>query len=316
MGADAVLEGSLQVEERVVRVTARLIETSSDRQLWSASFERASGEVTTVQADIALAIVTGLRISLTPREMDAVSLPRHVRPEALEAYMKGRHTVELGGPSDLGVGQFREAVRLDPEFALGWATLATQALAALTADDLPMSEEVLLASQKALELDNRLAEAHVVLGDIEFLANWNWARGEAAYRHALELNPSSKDAQVHFGLAMMVLGRTGPALQAMQRAVELDPRSPVANSGYGHWLCLAGRTADALRQVRRSIEIAPTYAANYFVLARVHEALGQDEPAFEALQKAAALNGVPADTIQARREVHRVAGRSSSASAH
>ena len=308
LGADAVLEGSVQMAGGVVRTTARLIDARTDRQVWSASFERSSGEVMIVQAEIARAIVTGLRIAVTPTEMAAVTLPRHVRPEALEAYLKGRYAFDLGGVGDLRVGHFREAVRLDPEFALGWATLATRALAALTADDLPVNEEVLVAARKALELDDRLAEAHVVTGDIEFFANWNWARGEAAYRRALELNPSSGEAQLHFGVAMLALGRAEPALQALQRTIELNPKGPVVNSGYGHSLRVAGRTSDALRQIRRSIEIAPGFAQNHAILARIHEDMGQDQAALEALLRAATLNGVPAETIQARREIYRVAG--------
>jgi serine/threonine-protein kinase len=226
----------------------------------------------------------------------------------LQEYLKGRYAFHLGGVGETGVGNLREAVRLDPEFALGWATLAIRALAAHTADDLPVSEEVRFAARKALELDDRLAEAHVVAGDIEFFANWNWARAEAEYRRALELNPSSGEAQLHFGVAMWALGRTELALEAARRTVELNPRGPVVNSGYGQLLRMAGRTSDALRQMRRSIEVAPSFSQNYTFLARVYEDMGQDQAAFEALMKAATLNGVPAETIEARRATYRAAG--------
>lgn len=164
------------------------------------------------------------------------------------------------------------------------------------------------AATGEIELDDRLAEAHVVAGDIEFFANWNWPRAEAEYRRAVELNPSSGEAQLHFTVAMWALGRSELALQAAQRTVELNPRGPVVNSGYGQLLRMAGRTSDALRQMRRSIEIAPGFAQNYTFLSRIHEEMGQDQAAFEALMKAATLNGVPTETTQARREIYRVAG--------
>ena len=308
LGVDAVLEGSVETSGGMVRTAARLIHARTDKQLWSGSFERESREVMIVQSDIARAIVTGIRISVTPQELAHLTLRRPVRWEALEAYLKGRHNLELAGGSDHGVKFFREAVRLDPAFALGWATLAQQQLGLLQAEDLPADQEVLSAARRAMELDDSLAEAHSVVGDIAFHSDWDWPRGEAEYRRALELNPASVDAQVHFGVAMMALGRTDAGLKAMRRALELEPQSPVINAAYGHWLRLSGQPQRALQQLEHSIDIGPTYADNHLFLARVYEDLGEDQLALEAWMKAATRNSQPFETIQAWKDQFRVAG--------
>jgi tetratricopeptide (TPR) repeat protein len=159
-----------------------------------------------------------------------------------------------------------------------------------------------------MQLDSGLAEAHVALGDIEFLWNWNWQRGEAEYRRALELNPGSVDAQLHYGLCMMLLGRSEAGLQHMERARELDPLSPVINLAYGAWLRAAGQPQRALWQLQRSIEVSPTYASNYACMGDVYEDMGQSQLALEARIKAAILNGQSSDTIQQWRNAFQSGG--------
>ena len=169
LNVDAVVEGSVVRIGDQVRITAQLIDAPADKHLWAKSFERTSRDVLALQDELAAAIAHEINVQLTPQEQARFATARRVNPEAHEAYLKGRYF--LSSPSDENIkkalGQFEHAIQVDPNFAPAfaglsdvytWAGVNEGSFTAIEA-----APKAKAAAEKALQLDDTLAEAHASL---------------------------------------------------------------------------------------------------------------------------------------------------------
>ncbi|HEY6868081.1 MAG TPA: protein kinase, partial [Candidatus Eisenbacteria bacterium] len=179
LGVDAVVEGGVLRSGERVRVTANLIEAESDRHLWSRSYERDVGDVLALQGEIARAIAEEVRVEITPREQRRLATGRAVNPVAYEAYLKGRYYWNRRSPPDLkrGIESFQKAIEADPTYAEAYAGLAdcygilADISAVRPAEGFAIARA---AAERALEIDDQLAEAHTSRGFLYTFAGWNW----------------------------------------------------------------------------------------------------------------------------------------------
>jgi len=228
LNVDAVVEGSVMRVGDKVRVTAQLIDAPADKHLWAKSYERDSKDVLAMQDEIAQAIAKEINVELTPREHERLTSARAVNPEAHEDYLRGRYYESGWSPENLNkaIEQFNRAIKLDPNFALAYAGLAD---AYSDADDLYTSPSLMpqakAAAQKALQLDDRLAEAHVALAGINFLYDYAFAAAETRYRRAIELRPNNALAHSWYGFLLGLEGRFDEAIAEGRQASNLDPLS-------------------------------------------------------------------------------------------
>jgi TolB-like protein/Tfp pilus assembly protein PilF len=313
LGVDGIVEGSvLRVGDRV-RITAQLIHATSDRHLWAESYERDLRDVLALQGEVAQAIANQIRIELTPQEQTHLASARPVNPEAYEAYLKGRHFSNTLTPEGQlkGIKYYEQAIQNDPNYALAYAKMA-HCYSTLYALEYPPSMEnrqrALAAARRALELDDRLAEAHVVLADDMFYFDWQWSRGEAEFRRAMEMDPGSVDAVMHYARCPELLGRYDEAIPVMERARQLDPLSPLVNLFLGTSLHKAHQDERAIEQFRKTIELEPNDADAYGSLGDVYESLGRYEEAVAAYLKERSLSGDAAEGVQALRDAYRAGG--------
>ncbi|MEJ2722591.1 MAG: protein kinase, partial [bacterium] len=199
LNVDAIVTGSVLRWGDRVRITAQLIEASSDKHLWNESYELDFKDVLSVQRDVARAIAGAIEIELTPQEAGALSASGPVNTEAHEAYLKGRYHWNRRTKEDLekSVGYFEQAIAADPDYAPAYAGLA-EAYVVLgdwgflaAKDAYPKAETI---ARRALEIDKNLAKAYTVLGAVAYEHDWDWREAEHLFQTATALNPNYETA--------------------------------------------------------------------------------------------------------------------------
>jgi serine/threonine-protein kinase len=260
---DAVVEGSVTRHEKNgrVRVTAQLIDASTDRSMWSESYERDLGDVFALQDEVARNIATEIRAQLTPVDQQRLASARPVKSEAHEAYLKGRYYWNKGTDADGLEARkyFEQAIRLDSNYAAAYSGLAdyywnTDQLT--PRDAVPQAKQYVL---KALALDDDLVDAHTTLGSIKFYGDWDWSGADGEFRRAIELGPSNAEAHRMYAVYLAEMGRGGEAQQESQTARTLNPVSPIAVVTSG-WAFYYARNYDgAIQQCREALKLDPNY---------------------------------------------------------
>jgi adenylate cyclase len=295
LNVDAVVEGSVVRVGDKVRITAQLIDAPADRHLWAKSYERDSRDVLALQDELASAIAKEINVQLTPTEQARLASAPVVNPQAHDAYLKGRYFISRFSDENLkkAIAQFEEAVRLDPDFApaysglsdaYGWAGFNEGFLTSTEA----MAKEKETAV-KAVQLDDKSAEAHTSLAVFKFLYEYDWAGCESEFHRALALNPNYAYAHDNFGLALAVQGRLDEAVAEGKRAAELDPLSPeiLVNSTIA--LAWQGKYQAAMDLTNRALDLDPAFFYPYLQQALINIDAGKIEAAIPELQKAVAI---------------------------
>ncbi len=229
LDVDAVIEGSVLLVGDEVRITAQLVATRPERHLWADDYVRETKNVLALHKDIAKAIAEEIKVALTLNEEAQLASARPVNPEAYKAYLKGRyfHDRFTKEGLDMALEHFRQALNIDPNFAPAYAEIATTYLS-LGDIYLPPSDafpKAAAAAELAIQLDERLAEAHVYLATTRAWWEWNWNESRLELDRALELNPNSATAYLHLGFYWWAMGDPAEALRSLQQAQELDPLS-------------------------------------------------------------------------------------------
>lgn len=307
LAVDAVVEGAVLRSGTRVRVTAQLIDAATDLHLWSGSFEREMSDVLSLQSGIARAIAAELRVTLSSQENARLSRTRKVIPEAYDAYLKGWHFYEKDQFLK-AASYFEQATSKDPGFALAHALLYEAHAMAAFSQDQPLTDRALKAMQKARELDDTLAEVHTDIGDVRFYWDWDWRTGEAEFRRAVELDPGSADAALHYATCLYVLRRWDEALREYRRCLRLDPVSPQMNVLLLALLVDTHQHELAIEQFRKVIELDPNSGFAYSQAGRVYEALGRDAEALAAYLKADRHSGKSAEQVRALENVAKTEG--------
>jgi len=295
---DAVVEGTVTRGENRVRVTAQLVEASSDHHLWARTYERDLKNVLALQDEIAQDITEQIRVKLTPKERSLLIQVHAVDPQAYDAYLRGRYWFSLGTREGAwkALDYFQKAIAKDPKYALAYANLAASFLGLGNSGGLPFKETTPKAREavvKALALDPSLAEAHTPLAYIKFCIDWDWSGAEAEYKQATALNPNNASAHHYYSEYLVVMGRLDEAMKESEHAQDLDPLSWSNTWWLGQVLYHARRFDDALRQNRRGLEMHPDNAEFYWAMADVYEQKKMFAEAFAARQHALSLNKDP-----------------------
>jgi len=297
LGVEAIVEGSVARSGQRVRITTQLIHGPTDRHLWSERYERELRDILQLQAEIAHSIASQIQQLVDPQYSYPASA-REVHPQAYEAYLKGIYFKDKMTPGDLerSIGFFAEAIDLDPMYALAYGDLS-QAYFYLglfgvrpPKEMFPQARE---AALRALELDESAATAHIALSAIHVFYDWDWARGEAEIRRAVELNPGKPLPRCHLADYMSIRGRHEEAIDEYRRVLELDPISRMHRGHFGLILHRARRYDESIVQCRKALDIDPTYANALWFLALSLEQRGELADAITTLRKAVRLSGGP-----------------------
>jgi len=298
LNVDAVVEGTVLRAGDQIRITVQLIEASSDKHLWSQSYEGELRDVLVLQNKVAGTIADQIRVNLTPQEQAALKNVKVVDPEAYESYLKGRYFWNKRTADGLKVAlaYFNQAIEEDPKYAQAYSGLAdTYALlgdwqyAVMTPKEaLPRAKA---AAIRALELDNALGEAHNSLAFVLDGFDWDLDSGGNEFRRAIELSPGYATAHHWYAWHLGLLGRFDDAISEMKKAENLDPLSLIINADLAELLVLAHAYDESIRQSRKTIEMDPNFALAHSQLAQAYLQKHMNDEAVAELQKAVHLSG-------------------------
>jgi TolB-like protein/DNA-binding winged helix-turn-helix (wHTH) protein/Tfp pilus assembly protein PilF len=301
LNVDAVVEGTVMRVGSRVRITAELVQVSTDHHLWADTYESQMGDVLALQNRVSAAIVNEIRINLTPEERERLAKTPAVAPEAYENYLKGLYYWNKRSDENLtrAIGYFERATQLDPNYALAYAGLS-DCYAIISAEifgTMPASEaapKARAAAVRALELDPTLAEAQTSLATEKFNYEWDWSGAAQGFERAIGLNPSYATAYQRYSLYLIAMGRAQDSFAQIQKARALDPLSLSINFSLGWRLYMARQYDAAITQLKDTLEMDPSYELPHLVAGQAYEQKGNYALAIPELRKAVELSrGTP-----------------------
>jgi tetratricopeptide (TPR) repeat protein len=292
----AILLGRLVQRGDNLALYIELVDAKTENTLWKADYDRPIANLVRLQGEIARDVATKLRARLSGAEAQRVAKNYTENVEAYQLYMKGRyHLAKLNLPeTQKAVLYFQQAIEVDPAYALAYVGLATAYRSFSLSFDMPATDflpRAKAAAQKAIELDEGLAEAHAVLGFTIFWYDWNWTEAENQFRRALDLNPNSADTHWGYGHLLSNTGRHAEALAEAKRARELDPLSVLINAGEGLFLVQAGRGDEALDRLQKTFELDANFWLAHLFASEAYIEKGAYAEAITEARKARELNG-------------------------
>jgi len=321
LNVNNVLEGSVRKDRNKLRITAQLINVADGYHLWSEQYDRELDDVFSIQNEIALAIVDKLKIKLVSHEMSRLVEKQTANLAAHEAYLKGRYFWNQRGPGLLkAVDFFRSALAEDDNYAAAYVGLAdTYALLGFygylpPTDVMPKAKE---AVQRALQIDETLAEAHSSLGFIQTIFDWDWESASKEFERALKLNPGYSPArywrtnllmtqghldeaiseirhsleydplsiymQAFLGVVLLTSKKYQQASEHLQKALDLEPNNFIARSALGVAYCFQSRIEEGIREIQQAIDLSDRDEWPVAALGIVQAAFGDRSRAREIL---------------------------------
>ncbi|MFL6276418.1 MAG: protein kinase domain-containing protein [Blastocatellia bacterium] len=297
LGVRAVLVGRLLQRGDSLIISAELVDVRDNKQVWGEQYSRRMTDLLALQSDIARDVSTKLRVKLSGVEEQKVTKKYTENTEAYQLYLKGIFYANKRTAPELqkAVEYFQQAIVADPRYASAYAWLAAVYnympifLPQFSARQLnPKARE---AIQKALALDDNLAEAHTGLAAILETYDYDFAGAEREFQRALELNPNDAEAHQNYGGHLVHQGRFEQGLAEYRRALELDPLSLGINCYYSFALYDARRYDEAIAQSKKAMELDAHSFLPYFSLLLPYRAKGMYAEAIEAFAKSLELSG-------------------------
>lgn len=307
---EAVLEGSIQRDGNDIRITARLLNTADGRVLWSDQFNEKSTNIFALEDTIAARVIKTLALNLTAAEQERLTKHTTRYDEAYQLYLKGRYFTNKWNQDGWkrGIEYFRQAIALDPDYALAYAGLA-ETYAKVAGDYLsneqarPRAEE---AVARALALDEGLAEAHVTLAWMKAEFDWDWDAADREFRRGIELNPAA--AHELFGYYLRARGRFDEAIAELRRAQKYEPLSLEILTIQAMTYCYMKQYDHAIEQYQKVIEMDANSTLAHEGLGISLLLEGKNDAAIVELLKEAASIGMSTRRIAELKAAYATAG--------
>ncbi len=298
LGVSAVLEGTVRRAGNRLRITAQLSGIAEGRMLWSERYDRELQDAFEIQDEIARTIVTTLRSTLLRDLGDAPPVRYTANPTAYHLYLKGRYWWNRrtqGGIAE-GIKYFERAIEEDAGYALAYTGLSDSYALQLDYRGAPVREGMERArelAQRALELDETLAEAHTSLAWVTFVYDWDWPAAAARFRRAIELNPTYSVARQWHSWFLTAMGRAEASLVEGRMAADLDPASVSIRRSMGWLHYYARQPRESLEHLRRALAMNPTAEENHRLLGLSYLQLGLHDESAAAFREAVASSESP-----------------------
>jgi DNA-binding winged helix-turn-helix (wHTH) protein/Tfp pilus assembly protein PilF len=278
LGVELILEGSIQKRGDSIRVTVRLVRTADGASLWTGTFDEQFTDIFVVEDAIANKVVAALALQLDAEEQKHLTRRHTENVEAYQSYLKGRFHWNKRGPQDLrnAIEHFKQAIALDPSYALAYAGLADAytLLANAGSPAHKIMPKALAVARTAVSLDDNLAEAHAALGNVIIYYHYDFVEAEREEKRAIELNPNYATAHHWYSELLMGLGRHEEALAEIRWALEIDPLSLLLNRQYGASLLFARQYDAAIEQMKKTVELDPNFAVGHSTLSVAYRMKG------------------------------------------
>jgi len=310
---EAVLLGRIVQRGENLKLSLELVDTESLNAVWSETYDRNMSDLVSLQSEVARTVSDKLRAKLTSAEQQQVTKTYTTSSEAQQLYLKGRFHWNKRIIEDFEKAEqyFQQAIERDPNYALAYTGLAdTYGLIPQYGNVRPRDyyPRAKLAAQKALELDDELAEAHNSLANILQTFEYDLVNAEREYRRAIELNPNYASAHHWYGEFLAIKGDHDRAVAEVEIALKLDPFSRVINRGLGYVLYAAGKYDESIVQLKRSTELFPDDPWGYVFLGDAYAAKGNYDLAVTGFLTHLRLEGKSSEAIRKYEEAYQKDG--------
>jgi len=279
LGVNAVMSGRMIQRGDNLTISVELIDSSNNKLLWGEKYERKMADLLATQSQIAAEIVQNLNLELTGEAEQKLAKKYTENNDAYQLYLKGTFHYGKRTKDDLnkGIDYFQQAIKLDPKFALAYVGIAQSYSIMPSYSYLTTNEAIVpakAASQKALEIDPSLADAHAALATT-LVMDWKWADAEGEFKRALELNPNVADVHYRYGLLYLVpMSRSDEGIREIKRALELEPLSIPMNANLAGAYMYARQPDLALEQAKKTFDLDPAHLTARVWLANVYVSRG------------------------------------------
>ncbi|MDX6269084.1 MAG: eukaryotic-like serine/threonine-protein kinase [Acidobacteriota bacterium] len=311
---DYVLGGWVERVGDRVQTALELTEVAGGRVLWAERFNERFTDISTLQTSISERVVRALSLELTGDERRRLAKHYTENSEAQQLYLAGRYHWGKRTPEGLrqAIVNFEQAIAKDSGFALAYAGLAdcyalqNWYLEPPPADAFARAKQ---SAERAVALDDSLAEAHVSLANAKFHYDRDWQGAAAEFRRAIALNPNYPTAHHWYAFNLSAMERHDDALAEIKRAEELDPRSAVIATAVANVLFHARRFDEAIEQCRKALAMDPGSLPAHIVLRWNYEKKGMTDEALKIYEKERAFAGDTPTTRAKLAHVLAVSGR-------
>jgi TolB-like protein/Tfp pilus assembly protein PilF/tRNA A-37 threonylcarbamoyl transferase component Bud32 len=295
LGVRALLIGRLNQQGDNLLVNVELVDTEVNSVLWGEQYNQKVTELLAVQEKIAMEISDNLRWQLSGEDQSQMMKQGTQDPEAYRSYLEGRYWWNKRNKEgfERAVELFNEAIEVDPLYAQAYAGLAdTNTLLAFYYHRTPEDAfpQARAAAQRALEIDDSLAEAHTSLGMIKVVYEWDWAGSEADFKRAIELNPNYPTAHHWYGAFLVTQGRLDEGLEEASKAQTLDPLSSEITRIVGAMFLWKGQYDEAIEQSQRALGLNPDHPGAHETLTWAYWEKGMYEEAIAQSERWASVD--------------------------
>ncbi|MFI5241769.1 MAG: protein kinase [Gemmatimonadales bacterium] len=286
-----LLTGNVRQSENRLRIGAELVRAEDAAPLWSERFDRNAADIFVIQDEITSSIVSALRLQLIDSDSAKVHARHSTNVAAYTLYLRGRYFFNRRQEPALwrSLECYREAIELDPDYQLAYCGIAdSSGILALFMALPPADARTRMhdAAERALSLDDTLAEAHVSVATYEMWFGWDLRRAERHFRRALHIDPLLPMAYVWMGQLLAQRGRLAEGLAAAAHGMSVEPLSPVVHTSAAFVHHLAGHHSDAVRILNGVLELDPGRPTALWILGWCQLALGNTTAAVETLEQA------------------------------
>ena len=260
LGVQTIVMGSVARAGTRIRVQAELVDVATGTQLWGQQFEGDESDLLRMQTELTQMVSQRLTSTTDAAATARLQAGSTVDPKAYQAYLRGRHAQFTLGDYSKANAHFREALAIDPNYALAYAGLAISYV-----DGLPTATMVRAkaAALRALEIDPTVAEGHLALGLILGWYEFEWAAAEQSLKRALDLQPNDALTHFYYGWLLLHNGRGNDGIAQGQLASGLDPLSPYIEMGYAQMHYACGQPRVAIERLRSLLSSSDFKAANW-----------------------------------------------------
>jgi tetratricopeptide (TPR) repeat protein len=297
LGVNFLLEGTIRQLRGRIRVNVQLVRVATDTVLWTGKFDEEFRNIFAVEDSISERVAQALIVTFTEKEAMRLRKRHTEHVEAHQCYLSGRYYWSQRTLEGLNkaIKYFERALRADPAYALAWTGIAQTYLILGSYNHLPPSStfpKAKMAAERALELDNSLAEAHACLAHVSMYFDWDWNHSESEFIRARALDPHSATVHHWYGVFLTYLGRFEQASREIRQAEELDPISLNIRMAHVQTAYFERRFHAAAVQCQRVLETSPNFAPANFWLGTIFSQQPEKlEEAVKCLRRAITLLG-------------------------
>jgi serine/threonine protein kinase/tetratricopeptide (TPR) repeat protein len=296
LNADALVEGSVQQAGDHVELHVRLVKARPEEQsLWEGSYIRTISETLVMYGDIARAISQKINVKLTPQEETHFMSAGQVDPETYKAYLRGCYLLNYATSDDdinKGLDFFRQAIAKDPANPWAYAGLgyAYVSLGHGNASPPDAWQQARAAAERALKLDENMAEGYAIMADVKTYYERDWKGAEQNFKRAMELNPSLPWNHFHYAWYLVLMGRLDESIIEHKKAQELDPLTPWHTAWLGALYLYKGQYDKGIEEAQKCLRQNDKFSLSWAIIGWAYQWRGMSKEAIEAHEKAAALD--------------------------